>query len=107
VTLSNIKKLVHTIKHYSFQFVLFGSYSEYLAPLWAGSLRSLAKQGVIFGAIVHDPVRNFVLGPLWWHHWSIASGYSFLREAFVHEAIELDTVHSMPQLHTTVIPHGV
>lgn len=61
---------------------------------------------MIFGAIVHDPVRDFVVGPLWWHRWSIACGYSFIREAFVHESIELDTVKLMPQLRTTVIPFG-
>jgi glycosyltransferase involved in cell wall biosynthesis len=36
----------------------------------------------------------------------VAAGYSYLREAFVHHAIDLDTVRPMPQLNTTVIPHG-
>jgi glycosyltransferase involved in cell wall biosynthesis len=52
-------------------------------------------------------VRDFVLGPFWWHRWSVACGYSFLKEAFVHEAIKLDTVRPMPQLRTTVIPQGI
>ena len=69
--------------------------------------RELAYRGVVFGAIVHDPVRDFVVGPISWHHWSVACGYSFLREAFVHEPIKLDTAWQMPQLRTTVIPHGV
>ncbi|MEA5516913.1 glycosyltransferase, partial [Nodularia sp. UHCC 0506] len=90
-----------------FEYVLFGSYAEYLAPLWVDPLRKLAKEGVTFGSVVHDPVRNYVVGPLWWHRWSIACGYSFLKEAFVHEAIELDTEKPMPQLHTTVIPIGL
>ncbi|MEM9446958.1 MAG: glycosyltransferase family 4 protein [Cyanobacteria bacterium P01_E01_bin.6] len=106
ITIANIKTLVQVIRQQQIRHVLFGSYSEYIAPLWTGPLRRLAHQGVVFGAVVHDPVRDFVLGPLWWHRWSIASGYSFLREAFVHEAIELDTVRSMSQLRTTVIPHG-
>jgi glycosyltransferase involved in cell wall biosynthesis len=55
---------------------------------------------------VHDPVRDFVVGPFWWHRRSIADGYSFLREAFVHEEIQLDTDRPMPCLRTTVIPHG-
>ncbi|MEA5620796.1 glycosyltransferase [Cronbergia sp. UHCC 0137] len=104
--LQNYAVLAKTIQKEGFQYVLFGSYAEYIAPLWVNPLRQLAKQGVIFGAIVHDPVRDFVVGPLWWHRWSIACGYSFLREAFVHEAIKLDTVKPMPQLVTTVIPHG-
>jgi glycosyltransferase involved in cell wall biosynthesis len=106
VTLSNIRKLAKFIENDRFQYVLLGSYTEYFAPFWSGCLQKLASKGVVFGAIVHDPVRNFVVGPRWWHRWSIACGYSFLREAFVHEAISLDTVKPMPELHTTVIPHG-
>jgi glycosyltransferase involved in cell wall biosynthesis len=106
VTLFNFTKLASFIEEKDFQYVLLGSYVEYLAPLWSGRLRQLAKKGVVFGAVVHDPVRDFVLGPGWWHRWSIACGYSFLHEAFVHEFIELDTVRPMPQLRTTVIPHG-
>jgi len=104
--LQNYATLVKTIQNGKFNFVLLGSYVEYLAPLWVAELRRLASQNVTFGAIVHDPVRSYVVGPLWWHRWSIACGYSFLNEAFVHEAIELDTEKPMPQLQTTVIPHG-
>ena len=89
-----------------FRHVLLNCYSEYLAPLWAESLRELERRGVVFGAVVHDPVRDYQVGPLWWHRRSIAAGYSFLREAFVHEVTELDTVRPMPKLRTTVIPHG-
>lgn len=106
VTLGNFRKLANFIEKHNFQYILLGSYTEYLAPLWCKRLQQLAKKGVIFGAIVHDPVRDFILGPVWWHRWSIACGYSFLREAFVHEAIKLDTVRPMPNLRTTVIPHG-
>ncbi|QIZ72492.1 glycosyltransferase family 4 protein [Oxynema aestuarii] len=105
ITLANYAKLANFVEEKNFQHVLL-SYVEYLAPLWSGRLRQLAKKEVVFGAIVHDPVRNFVVGPCWWHRWSIACAYSFLREAFVHEAIELDTVQPIPQLRTTVIPHG-
>lgn len=106
VILANVSKLASFIEENNFRYVLFSSYAEYLAPLWSGRLRQLTKKGVVFGAVVHDPVRDFVLGPRWWHRWSIACGYSFLREAFVHESIALDTVRPMPQLRTTVIPHG-
>ncbi len=88
------------------QHVLMASYAEYLAPLWSSPLRSLARSGTVFGAIVHDPVRDHVVGPRWWHRRSIAAGYSFLREAFVHEDIHLDTSAPMSALRTTVIPHG-
>ena len=85
--------------------VLMGAYFEYAAPLWAGSFRELAFDGTIFGAIVHDPVRDYVVGPSWWHRRSIAAAYSYLREAFVHAPIALDTAGA-PAPRTTVIPHG-
>lgn len=107
VTLQNFACLARVIQSQKFQSVLLASYVEYLAPLWSGQLQRLARKGVVFGAVVHDPVRDFVLGPGWWHRWSVACGYSFLREAFVHEAIALDTAKPMPQLRTTVIPYGV
>jgi glycosyltransferase involved in cell wall biosynthesis len=106
ICLANYRQLVQLVQAESFQSVLLGSYAEYLAPLWAPSLRQLSRQGVVFGAVIHDPVRDFVLGPDWWHRWSIAEGYSFLREAFVHESIELDTVKKFSNLRVTVIPHG-
>jgi glycosyltransferase involved in cell wall biosynthesis len=55
---------------------------------------------------MHDPVRNYIVGPRWWHRRCIASAYSFLREVFVHQPIVLDTVRPMPHLKTTVVPHG-
>ena len=98
--------LVRVIERDGHRRVLLASYIEYLAPTWAGWLRELARNGVVFGAIVHDPVRDYVVGPGWWHKRSVAAGYSFLREAFVHAAINLDTVRPMGNMRTTVIPHG-
>lgn len=106
INLFNFWQLSNYVKKNNFKYVLFGSYVEYLAPLWSRNLFSLSKQGTVFGSVIHDPVRDFVLGPIWWHSWSIACGYSFLREAFVHEPIKLDTQRPMPQLRTNVIPHG-
>jgi glycosyltransferase involved in cell wall biosynthesis len=86
--------------------VLFTTYSEYLAPLWAWRLRRWRRRGVRFAAVVHDPVRDFVVGPRWWHRFSIAQGYSFLDLAFVHAPIQLDTASPQPQLRMRVIPIG-
>ncbi len=86
--------------------VLFTSYSEYLAPLWAWRLRLWRRHGVRFAAVVHDPVRNYVVGPRWWHRLSIAQGYSFLSVALLHAPIQLNTGHPQPGLKTLVIPHG-
>jgi len=86
--------------------VLFTSYSEYLAPLWAWRLRHWQRKGVRFAAVVHDPVRNYVVGPRWWHRFSIAQGYSFLSVALLHAPIQLDTGHPQPGLKTLVVPLG-
>ena len=102
----NYRMLAGEIRRQNYKTVLMGCYSEYLAPLWAGQFCSLAGAGVKFGAVVHDPVRDYVVGPHWWHRRSIAAAYSFLSETFVHEEIRLDTVRLVPGLRTTVIPHG-
>jgi glycosyltransferase involved in cell wall biosynthesis len=104
--LKNLRILESTIRQQQFTHVLFSTYLEYLAPVWAGRFRRLQKEGVIFGSMVLDPVRDYQVGPLWWHRLSISHGYSFLSEAFVHQEIELDTVKPMPSLTTTTVPHG-
>lgn len=104
--LRNQGQLADIILREGLKHVLCASYVEYLAPLWAGKLRRLARAGTVFGAVVHDPVRDTVVGPVWWHRRSVAAGYSYLRDAFVHQQIGLDTIRPMPQLRTTVIPQG-
>ncbi len=104
--LANARCLDATIRCSGYTFVLWSSYTEYLAPLWAWRFRRLRRLGVHFAAVVHDPVRSYQVGPRWWHRWSIAEGYSFLEQAFVHAPIGLDTVRPMPDLRVTVIPHG-
>ncbi len=98
--------LSQTIASTGARHVLFTSYSEYLAPLWAWRLRCWSKRGVHFAAVIHDPVRNYVVGPAWWHRFSVAQGYSFLSTAFVHAPINLDTGLPGLKLSTVVIPHG-
>jgi len=104
--LGNMRRFADWLEREQIQYVLFGAYMEYFAPLWVSPYRRLASQGVVFGSIVHDPVRSTPLGPRWWQRRSIADNYSFLSEAFVHDPIELDTVRPRAALKTTVIPHG-
>ena len=102
--LRNAQVLRRVIKSHQHSHVLFGAFSEYFAPLWSPLLRSLRTSGVVFGAVVHDPIRDYVIGPQWWHDWSVQAGYSLLREAFVHEDI---AQRRPPSVRFTVIPHGV
>ncbi len=87
--------------------VLFACYKEYFAPFWVGPLRKLAKKGVVIGAIAHDPVRDFVVGPVWWHRWSVRLGYSFVRDVFVHDDTPVDFGGKKPAgIRINQIPHG-
>jgi len=86
--------------------VFFASYAEYFAPLWAGPFRRLAQGGIKFGAMVQEPVRNFRVGPEWWHCWSIWNAYSFLSCVFEHDDVPLDTVRPVPGLTTDIVPMG-
>jgi len=70
--------------------VLLDCYKEYFALFWIWPLRRLAKKGVVMGTIAHDPVRDFVVGPQWWHRWSVRLGYSFVRHVFVHDDTPVD-----------------
>lgn len=106
--LLDVRTLAKVIWRERFPSVLFATYSEHFAPLWAGSLRRLTQErGTVFGAVVHDPERTSGIGPRWWHRRSVAAKYSALREAFVHSPMTLDTILPMPALRTTVIPQGI
>jgi glycosyltransferase involved in cell wall biosynthesis len=86
--------------------LLIACYAEYFAPFWAGIYRRLARR-LLIGTIAHDPVRDFVLGPLWWHRWSIRQGYSFVKHIFVHDQTPVDFGGPQPEgISTHVIPHG-
>jgi len=100
----NLRILRREIEKGSYRHVFSVSYAEYFAPLWAGSFRRLARRGITFGSMVQEPVRNFRVGPDWWHRWSVASAYSYLRCAFVHEDMPLDTGRPMPNLKVGVVP---
>jgi glycosyltransferase involved in cell wall biosynthesis len=87
--------------------VLFACYKEYFAPFWVWPLRRLARKGFVIGTIAHDPVRDFVVGPLWWHRWSVRLGYSFVRDVFVHDDTPVDFGGRKPsEIRIHQIPHG-
>ncbi|OYT71060.1 MAG: glycosyl transferase family 1 [Chloracidobacterium sp. CP2_5A] len=107
VKLTNYQRLADCIRREGFRHVLIGSFGEYLAPIWSPWLCALAREGVVFGAVVHDPARDYVVGPRWWHRRSVAAAYGPLQEVFVHEAATLDTGGRELRARVTVVPHGV
>jgi len=87
--------------------VLFSSYFEYFSPFWAGMLRSMQSRGVLFGTVIHDPIRDAVVGPSWWHRWSVGQAYSFIGEAFAHDEREIDIGHLKQRpFSLSRVPHG-
>ena len=87
--------------------VLFDCYKEYFAPFWVGPLQRLARKGVVMGTIAHDPVRDFVVGPLWWHRCSVRMGYSFVRHVFLHDDTPVDFGGRRPEgVEVHQIPFG-
>ncbi len=72
--------------------VLLDSYMEYLSPLWVWPHIVIARiRSVTYVANLHDPVRNFIVGPLWWHEWSVALAYRPLNIGIIHEKISKDS----------------
>jgi len=79
-------------------------FSEYLSPLWAWRMRRLRRLGVSFHSVLHDPVRDYVVGPRWWHRFSVAEAFSYLETAFVHTREAL----SMPAgVKIVWVPYGI
>jgi len=68
--------------------VLLSSYSEYLAPLWVLPHWILARLfGVVYVANLHDPFRDYVVGPKWWHDLSVKVAYWPISVGVVHQRL--------------------
>jgi glycosyltransferase involved in cell wall biosynthesis len=87
--------------------VLLDSFVEYLSPFWILPHWWLAKGlGVRYAAVLHDPVRDFILGPLWWHKLSVRLAYLPLDFVLVHHTLpEPSPVPSGTRV--VEVPHGL
>ena len=66
--------------------VLIASFLEYFSPFWVWPHLVLAKTGfVLYAANLQDPVRNWRLGPKWWHRLSVRLAFAPLSAALIHE----------------------
>lgn len=71
-----------------FRYVLLGGFGEYLSPFWVWPHLWFSKfAGVSYVANLHDPVRDFKVGPLWWHRISVRLAFSYLRGCLVHSSV--------------------
>jgi glycosyltransferase involved in cell wall biosynthesis len=65
---------------------LAASYAEYLSPFWVWPHLLLAGgRNQLYAANLHDPVRDYQVGPAWWHHLSVWLAYLPLRFGLVHQ----------------------
>jgi glycosyltransferase involved in cell wall biosynthesis len=87
--------------------VLLDSYTEYFSPLWIWPHWLFARMcRVKYAANLHDPVRNFVVGPKWWHTLSVRLAYLPLDFVLVHD--QLPEPSSVPSCVCVVqVPHGL
>ena len=68
--------------------ILLESYSEYLSPFWFFPHFLLAKFFKLrYVANLHDPVRNYIVGPLWWHQISMRLAYLPLSYVLIHQKL--------------------
>lgn len=101
--LANMRILArHVTAHHADAVLLH--FSEYMAPLWAWRLRKLRRRGVKMLSVLHDPVRDHVVGPARWHALSVRQAYSFLDTALVHTR---DPVPVPPDVRVAWVPHGI
>jgi len=100
-------KLLHEwVCEHPCRILLLESYSEYFAPFWSQYLKRIRFSGVRIVANLHDPVRDFKLGPKWWHDWSVTLAYRDLSVALCHQELPLGSnVPSDVLVHT--VPVGV
>jgi len=101
--IGSARQMADLIEKGQYSFVLM-HFSEYLAPLWAPRLRKLKEKGVIFGSVLHDPARDYVVGPKLWHDWSVQQAFSFLNVVYVHSEQELA---SGMEVRTVLVPYGI
>ncbi len=88
------------------QWVLLQSYSEYLSLIWVWPHALLAWLGVVkYAAVLHDPVRDYVVGPNWWHWLSVRLAYLPISVGIVHGPIP--KAASVPvRIRMVEVPHG-
>ena len=108
--MNSIQKNVQTAADYCNSerplILYFETFIEYGAPFWFKKLSRLAASGIMIGANLHDPVRDFQIGPKWWHNLSVRSAYSSLSFVLAHQTIP-PTAGVPDSIDVSIVPVGV
>lgn len=90
-----------------YELILWDCFREYLSPFWIGPLEKLRKRGLRIGVINHDPVRDFIVGPRWWHEYCIRRAFRCFTDVFLHDDRRVDWGGGRPRhVRVNTIPHG-
>lgn len=89
------------------QLVVLESFKEYLAPLWVWPHVLAARAlRVRYAANLHDPVRDYQVGPAWLHRLSVRLAYWPLDFVLIHD--DLPTPSPVPaRVRAVKVPVGV
>jgi glycosyltransferase involved in cell wall biosynthesis len=86
--LSNEWRLAWEVLRRKPDMVLLASYSECLAPFWIWPHWILARLfGVTYVANLHDPIRDYQIGPKCWHEISVKMAYWPISVGVVHQRL--------------------
>ena len=87
--------------------VLLDSYAEYVTPFWVWPHWLLARLRVVrYAANLHDPMRTYVVGPVWWHKLSGRLAYLPLDFVLVHDKLPASSPVP-PHVRVVVVPVGI
>ena len=100
------KRLYEWFLEHPCRILLLETYSEYFAPLWSQYLKNIRVSGVRIVANLHDPVRDFLLGPKWWHDWSVSLAYRDISDALCHQELPPEA-NLPPHVVVHTVPVGV
>lgn len=87
--------------------VFLDSYTEYFSPFWIWPHWVFARIfGITYITNLHDPVRDFQVGPVWFHNFSNWLAFSIYSVLLIHEKLPEECKIS-PRTTVVEVPVGV
>jgi glycosyltransferase involved in cell wall biosynthesis len=79
-------------------------FGEYLSPIWAPQFQRLRRCGFMFHTVLHDPKRDYRVGPAAFHRLSVRTAFDLNVSVFVHGYDRGDTPCGIA---VSQVPYGV
>ena len=87
--------------------MIFGSFSEILAPIWVPFFKLKIKNNVKFAVVPLDPIRDRIIGPNKWLHYKLVDlAYSIFSEIYLHSKVNLPINKTSLKQRINIIEHG-